>query len=299
MPLKFGNTSNQSNNVPIDSKVSKEWLSTIIYGDPGAGKTYLMSTANHHPETGRIILLDVEGGKVTLEGLDVDFLEIETFQDLRDAIEFLQRYCHYRDIFFNDSADGSEKEKARLQLAALFKIKKKAEAEQFEPPLWYSVALDSLTETQKINMLEIMQAVVEENPDRDPDVPSMREWGKSGNQIRQVVRQIRGLKMHSFFLALPNIDKDEGTGKMEAIPSLPGKLAREVPGYVDIVGFLESKDDNGKFQNSLYVRPFNKHVALKDRTRSLGAGMTNPTIPKIFTKWQEAKQARKENKKDS
>ncbi|UKM63137.1 AAA domain protein [Weizmannia phage Youna2] len=280
MKIKIKNTAKKDK-----QDLAQAWLNILIYGDPGAGKTYFVGTANDHPETANVLLLDAEAGRLSLEQHGVDYVEVIDFEEVSKAFDFLVKYCAYRDIFFNPSADEKDKEKARLHLAVLFGVTDKEEAKQFEPPLYKTVAIDSLTEIQKINMSSLMKQVIEEHPDRDPDVPSLREWGKSGNQIREVVRAFRGLKMHTIFLALPTTEKDEKTGEITMLPSLPGKLAREIPGYVDIVGFLQSTDDNGVFKNQLYVRPFGKHTLLKDRTSSLGNGISMPTMGKIFDKW--------------
>jgi len=281
MKIKIKNTSQKD-----VQELAQHWLNIIVYGEPGAGKTMFGGSADKHPETGKVLIADVEAGKLSLEEMGVDYTEIQSFEDILELYDFLYKYVHYRDIFFNDKTEATEKKKARMQLAVLFGVEKKEEALKFEPPMYRSVVIDQLTELQKVNMSSLMDDVISEHPDRDPDVPSVREWGKSSNQLRQVIRKFRSLKMHTIFLVHLQTDKDETTGEIQMLPSLPGKLAREVPGYVDIVGYLEGNDDKGKFQNQLYTRPFGKHKMLKDRTQSLGAGLKMPTVGKIIDAWE-------------
>ena len=41
-------------------------LNVLVYGDAGVGKTQLGGTANDHPATAPVLVLDVEGGAATL-----------------------------------------------------------------------------------------------------------------------------------------------------------------------------------------------------------------------------------------
>jgi len=256
MKVNIRNTSKRA-----ATDLMSHYVNMVLYGDPGAGKTTFLGSANESDGTKNILVIDIEGGMLSLEEQSVDYISVESFEEVLEVYDMLHRYCHYRDIYFNPDSSADEKKKARMQLAVLFLGKgiSKDEAESYEPVLYTTVGIDSITELQKLNMLAIMEDVIAEHPDRDPDVPSVREWGKSGNQMRNIIRKFRSLKMHTIFVALPNADKDEKTGEVTVVPSLPGKLAREIPGFVDIVGHLKGEDDNGVFKNKMYTRPYGKH----------------------------------------
>jgi len=75
--------------------LSIDWLNSLIYGDPGTGKTYFLGTAEDHPDTHPLLILDIDGGIKTLrkrQGIDViqirSFAQIvKVYQDLYNAIE--------------------------------------------------------------------------------------------------------------------------------------------------------------------------------------------------------------------
>ena len=222
-----------------------QFLNLLIYGPPGAGKTYFGGTAQDHKETTPVLVLDIEGGTSTLRHRkDIDVVRVTTFKQLVNVWAELDRAknIHYK-----------------------------------------TVMLDSLTELQKLDMNDIMRLVLNKDPDRDPDVPSQREWGKSTNHVREVVRRFRDLPCNVIFTALDKTVQDTESGAVNVMPSLPGKLANEVPGFIDIVGFLYTDIEPGKTEviRRLLVQPTRKHRA-KDRTSALGQVVENPTVPVIW-----------------
>lgn len=231
------------------------WINALFYGDPGAGKTYLGGTAQDHPSTGPVLVLDVEGGTATLRHRpDIDVIRVTSFQGLVDKWAELQ------------------KEKGKFP--------------------WKTVMVDSLTELQKLDMNDIMYKVLQRDPDRDPDVPSQREWGKSINHIREIVRRFRDLPCNTIFTALAQTKQDSGSGSVAVTPALPGKLANEVPGFLDIVGYLYTDVERDAVVRRLLVQPTRKYRA-KDRLGALGTVIEDPTIPQI---WQLIENKEKEYK---
>ena len=163
----------------------------------------------------------------------------------------------------------------------LFRIDEK-DREAFVMPIYRTVAIDSLTEVQQYDMREIMEAVVKDDPTRDPDVPSPREWGKSQTHIKGLIRTLRALPLHKIWAALPSEREDQKTKEVTVLPDLPGKLGQQVPGLVDIVGYYYSYvDENQETQRIMLTRNSGKYVA-KDRTDALGAYVVNPTIPMLM-----------------
>lgn len=284
--IKIRNTNEAVNQtVAKDSPIPAKYIKAIIYGQPGSGKTYFLGSANNHPMTANIIVADVDEGTLTLEGMNIDYIPIQKWKDIQEAYELLVKYTHWRDMYL--LAESAEvKNKAVGQMAVLLGATTQEEFEAFKAnvPIFFTVAIDTTTELQKKNMTSVMASMLNVHPDRDPDVPSVREWGISGNQMRDIIKKFKSLDMHVFFTFHTVYNKDEVLGTIEQLPSLPGKLAPEVPGYVDIVGHMSAwvDKDTGEFKNALYVQNYGQHTALKDRTHALGAGMEMPTIPKIF-----------------
>lgn len=151
--------------------------------------------------------------------------------------------------------------------------------------------IDSLTELQKLNMRVIMKetpAVLEGR--QDPDVPSMREWGKSGEHIRRIVRGFRDLEMNVIMTALVDVDKDEN-GVVRFRPSLPGKLKMEVPGFMDVVGFYSAVMEQDTLIRRLQFAATRRVIA-KDRTGNLGDMVDNPTFPDLWDKMQKGESSK-------
>jgi hypothetical protein len=146
---------------------------------------------------------------------------------------------------------------------------------------YQTVVLDSLTEIQKFSMYNIMRDVLKEHPDRDPEVPSIREWGKNIEQIRKLVRAFRDLPMNTIFTALATTDKDNKTGQVTTRPSLSGKLAMEVGGFVDIMLYMNTKVVDGELLR-LVQSVGTDSVIAKDRSDNLPSIVENPDMQELY-----------------
>jgi hypothetical protein len=143
-------------------------------------------------------------------------------------------------------------------------------------------------------MGDIMKAVVEEDEERDPDVPSIREWGKLGEQMRRVIRRFRDLPMHTVFTALLDESEDK-KGRMKKNPMLSGKLKKEVAGFMDIVLFVYAKhvrvnpltgeldQDADEALHRFVLSSSTDEFVCKDRSSRMPEVMLDPTMFKIHT----------------
>lgn len=216
-------------------------LNMLIYGEPGSGKTVFAGSADKVPSMSPVLIIDVEGGTFSLRDFhpDVEVVRVKSMDDIQRVY------------------------------AAL--------ADSDNPSKYRTVVLDSLTEIQKIIMQSIMRKVVEDDPERDPEVPSIREWGKSGEQVRRVVRAFRDLEINTIFTALVDSDKDNKTGKTTNYPSLPGKAKREIPGFVDIVAYLYTVEVDEQMHRALLAKG-NQSYICKDRSNRLPAVTLDPDM---------------------
>lgn len=228
----------------IESVVeSLDYINILVYGPPGVGKTVLAGSASVVSDMSPVIFIDIEGGTLSLAETypNVEVVRVESWKSMQQV---------YNDLF-----------------------KGKHE--------YRTVVLDSLTEIQKFSMDVIMRDVVRDNPDRDIDVPSKREWGKNIEQIRRLVRGFRDLPMNTVFTALSKTEKNDDSGIVLTNPSLSGKLTFEVAGFVDIVAYYYIKHVGQEQKRLLLTRKTATETA-KDRSGKLPAVVQEPTMQEIY-----------------
>lgn len=221
------------------------YLDLLVYGDAGVGKTYLCGTAADHEATRPVLLIDCEGGTTTIRHRpDVDVKRIRSLKELEEL---------YEQLFFDTTG------------------------------YYRTVALDSLTELQDVDMKAIMEAAYERKPDKvDKDVPSPREWGIGRNHIRKIVRAFRDLPTNFIMTALADEKKEEGEPTRYA-PALPGKLQKEIPGFMNCVGYMQADPKGDEIVRTIQFQKTRRVVA-KDRFDVLGPVLENPSVPLMIEK---------------
>jgi hypothetical protein len=237
-------------------------VNMLIYGDPGVGKTLLCASSDAVPEMRRVLLIDVDGGALTARETfpNVDVLQVTTWGQLQLV---------YDDLFAS-STHG-----------------------------YQTVILDTATEAQKLSMVEVMKKAVkraeEDGKDRDEEVPSVREWGISSEQVRRIVRNFRNLPVNFLMTAHVAEDKDERTGLVKKAPDLPGKLKRQIAGFFDVVMYMyirevkEEGTDEAK-ELRLLMSAATSKITAKDRTQKLARIEQVPTMKSLYAKMTQIKE---------
>jgi phage nucleotide-binding protein len=215
----------------------------LVYGESGAGKTTLAGSADAVPEMRKILVLDIEGGLLSIKNKypNVESTRIKSWDDMQRVYDALYAGGHG----FN------------------------------------TVIIDSLTEAQKMSMDQVMRRLVAEHEERDADVPGIREWNINIEQTRKFVRSFRDLPVNTIFTALAKSDKNQRTGASRTKPSLSGKVADEVAGFLDIVSYLYTKEHDGVNKRMLLCGATQDTVA-KDRTDKLEQVIIDPNMATIW-----------------
>lgn len=231
--------------IPVQQRAP--YINMLVYGDSGVGKTTFAGSADDCPDLRPVLMIDFEGGTESLVRSypDVQQVRVTTWKEMQAVYDELQR-----------GKTG-----------------------------FRTVILDSLTEIQKFNMYSIMEDLQKMRPDLDPDVPTMREWGKNLEQMRKFVRAFRDLPMNTIFTALKKDDKNDRTGMVTTMPSLSGKLAGEVAAFLDIVAYYYVKrigSGEDAEDRRLLLTQKTETVIAKDRTRSLPVVVEDPTMQTLF-----------------
>lgn len=290
---------------------SFDWMNGIIYGDFGDGKTWLAGSAIFVPEMRDILVLSLEGGEKGLreiakmcrkQGIDPNkhmlVVPIQTFKQYGNVYEFIKLHIRFRDT--NDIANlrrleaqvrGRVKDAEGNEVIITTEIMNNPQAlEQLipEPKKFRTVITDSLTEAQKYCMYQILGIdPMTQKIDAEPDSAQWGDWGKSREMVQFLVRRFRDLPIHSWFICGRDIDQDN-TKKFHYGPLLPGQLANDVRGLIDIVGYLTKiPQEGGTVTRRLYLEGGyygNAYIAAKHRFGSAlkGLWIDNPTMKTLF-----------------
>src|SRR6185369_5586381 len=215
----------------------------LVYGDSGVGKTTLAASADSLPEMRKILVVDIEGGLLSIKNRypNVESVRVTSWADMQEV---------YNQLYAGDHG-------------------------------YRTVIIDSLSEAQKMSMDLVMRKLVDQHEERDPDVPSIREWNINIEQTRKFVRTFRDLPVNTIFTALAKSDKNQMTGAVRIKPSLSGKVADEVAAFLDIVSYYYVKEHDGENRRMLLCGATPGIVA-KDRTGSLDQVMVEPTMSTIW-----------------
>lgn len=227
------------------------WLNMMLYGEPGVGKTHLIGTAQDHKDTGPLLVFDIDGGITTLRRRkDIDVVQVRKVGDL---------VANYKKLY-NAIPSGKQK---------------------FP---YGTIAIDTFSELQQLDLGEIMIQFARINDKIDPDIPDMRGYGKSGAHMREIVRCFRDLPCNTIFTAHSETDRDNNMRLINKI-KLTGKLKVDIPGFLDIVGFYFTEMEGDELVRKLQFVKTETTMA-KDRTGAFDPLEINPTIPSLWDKLQ-------------
>jgi phage nucleotide-binding protein len=215
----------------------------LIYGESGTGKTTLAGSADLIPEMRKVLIIDIEGGTLSLKERypDVETVRVKTWEKMQEI---------YNELSVGDHG-------------------------------FTTIVIDSLSEAQKMSMDKILRKLVEQYPDREDGVPQVREWNINIEQTRKFVRLFRDLPINTIFTALSKEDRNPMRGTIRRKPMLSGKVADEVAGFLDIVCYLYTKEVKEELKRVLLCGSTEDTVA-KDRTDKLPLIIENPTMATIW-----------------
>ena len=256
----------------IETPTRQRYLKMLVYGPYGAGKTYFAGTAADADGFGDVIVLDAEAGSLTLADRDnVDVVRIKDFSQFARVYDFLRLHQKY----VQEGNDAKLKELQKRFAPGIKKLRK-----------YKTVVIDSITEVQKFCMYKLLGTEIGEvQLDVEPNSPDWGVWGKATEMMRRLIRTFRDLDMHVIFVAAEQ-EKEDELKRTRYLPALPGKLAKEAQGFVDVVGYLRvlqiGADQHRAYLRRLYLLPTEKFDA-KDRYHSTGvAYIDNPTIARFL-----------------
>lgn len=255
----------------------ERYLKMLIYSDYGVGKTYLAGTSIGVPSMRDVLLLNAESGDLTYDSDDFPFKEIDsiavtTFKQVARVYEFLLKHCAMRDT--ND-------DEALRKMEAF--LKGVDESEIKTPRRYRTVIVDTLSEIEALSLNQLL-GVTDANLADEPEAAEWKEYKQNHSMISRLVRSFRNLPMHVIFTCARQYTQDEAK-KQIFMPQMTGKLASQVQGFMDLVGYLivgTAADENTVAPRRLMVQPAARYSAKCRFSKYKKSHFDNPTIGSIL-----------------
>lgn len=230
------------------------WVKFLIYGPPGAGKTTLLGSSADVPDMQDVLFVSIEGGELAMEDNDriknfqgIDVIRMEQIEQLQKLLDFVKIHCQLR-----DSKDPASYEKlVRLQAQVFGMVEDgtgsptkpwpptaELEASMGRIRKYRCIIIDSLTEIEGKNLAKIMG--LDNTKDFEVgaiEVSGWAEFRQNNHTIQRIVRAFRDQPIHLGLVCAQSYTQDE-MKRFHYGPALTGKLAQQIQGFVDVVGYL-------------------------------------------------------------
>ncbi len=257
----------------------EKYLKLLIYGDFGVGKTYLAGTSVDVSHMNDVLLLNAESGDLTL-GQDVgghEFTKItaasaKSYKQIGAIYAYLKLHCQHR--------DENNIEKLKINEATLRGCK----PEDIEVPKKFNtVIIDSLTEAETYCMNQLLGVTDSTELDEEVAVAGWPEFKRNRHMVNRMIRNFRDLPMHVILTCHRNYNQDEQK-RMLYTPQMTGQLAKDVQGFMDMVGYLEivQGTTEGSLGRRLHIQPTGRFAAKSRFSTYSGSHFDDPTINSIL-----------------
>lgn len=198
----------------------------------------------------KTLVLDPEHGTDEMRSKDPNVWHIERWEDIDDAYNFLRYSKH-----------------------------------EYQ---WVSV--DGLTKLSNMSLKYVMKLQEEKSLDRIPGLVQQRDYGKSGELMKDMLTRFHSLPMGVIFTSQERMeegndseeDEDAEGGGAAFVPDIPKGVRGYANSIVDIIGRLYVvKNDAGKSERRLWIGESIKYDTGYRSDFALPDYVKNPTVPKL------------------
>lgn len=206
------------------------YLRMLVYGDSGSGKTTLLGTAMQCEDTFPLLVLNARGQPISLRYLKHRplVLEIETIKDFNVVYTWL--------------LGGQDMDQLKRLSAALHDIidqyMQRISIGEDRLTKFKSVAVDSITQVQRLAMDSIVGGTMPDNPATIPVQTQIQHWGRTLALMTNFADKFFQLPLHVIMTALTRRDDIPSMGLTLFCPFLWGQSNMEIPSHAEIVGRL-------------------------------------------------------------
>ena len=252
-----------SENYLITPQIFTDKMNILIYGDPGAGKTFLAGTAQDVPSMADVHVFNIDGGIMTLASRgDIHATDVHSVNDLE------------QELFKIANGDPKYATTKTVVIDNITELQ--------------TLALESLTTQEYANRKK-------KNKNYSIDEIYLEDYGIASKRLARILRGFRDLPIHVIYIAHKKDKMRQGTNSLEeSKPNLTEKLGTAIMGYMDFVWYLYTADEmvgneeTGYYSEThryLLTQPMNNYAAKTrgtDFANRIGSIIKDPNMVTIM-----------------
>lgn len=247
----------------------------LLYGGSNAGKTFLAGSALEVPEMREVLVVNLDAGAKTLEGMDISVQDSRKLSELEEVLwAFAQ---------------------------------KKPEVAKFT-----TLVIDGMSEVAKRELSEITTLEAQSDKgkarNRDRDQAELRDYGIRNARLLRIVRMARDLPDITVIITawdkktypkLPGSDQDnKAAAPLSVQPDFSDSIVTTIVGAMDDCWYLKNDEENGRriMYTSDYgatkaktrTASFAQKLGLIDKDGKFAPVVINPSFAGIVAAYKEA-----------